>query len=394
MKRLLTVALAVLLLGTYSAPVGAAGRLDQLHVETINLYIGTDVGDVLLALPPDVPTAVLAAFENIIATNFPERAQTLAQKILESPPDLIGLQEVEFLATFDTLGDLFSNNPSFVLDFLPILLAALGGEYEVAAGGAAVVVNTNISPTNPDLTHPPFLPMDETAGSCDPDPLLGFPGCDFAVLVDSDVILARITGKGKGKKASGVITTSNAFPFSYTFFFGRPVVSVAVKRGFVAVDATVRGQDYRFVNTHLEPFVPLLNAAQTTELIAVIDVLNGLDPRRTILVGDINSDPRSATDPVNFPNPSYVQLTSAGYVDTWLLRAGRTLLGFTCCQDSDLLNAQSALDERIDVIFVRSEAPRRVNALVLGDDVDEDKTPSGLWTSDHAGVVSKMGFSD
>ncbi len=386
MKRLLTLALAVLLLGAYSAPVGAAGRLDRLPVMTQNLYIGTDVGQVLLAPPAFVPTAVLAAFENVIATDFPERAQTLAQKILESPPDLIGLQEVEFLARFDTLGDLGSGNPSFVLDFLPILLAALGGEYAVADGGAAVVVNTNISPTNPDPTHPPFLPMDETPGSC--TPVFPFPGCDFAVLVDSDVILARTTG------ASGVIVTSNAFTLRYNFFLGRPVVSVDVKRGLVAVDATVRGRDYRFVNTHLEPFVPLLNAAQTTELIAVIDGLNVLDPRRTILVGDINSDPRSATDHLNFPNPSYVQLTSAGYVDTWLLRAGRTIPGFTCCQDSDLLNAQSALDERIDVVFVRNEAPRRVNALVWGDDADDDKTPSGLWTSDHAGVVSRMGFSD
>jgi len=150
----------------------------------------------------------------------------------------------------------------------------------------------------------------------------------------------------------------------------------------------------RFVNTHLEPFVPFLNSFQTQELIGVIDFLNSLDPRRTILVGDINSDPRSVTDPTNFLNPSYALLTSAGYVDTWLLRSGPTRPGFTCCQNSDLLNAQSVLDERIDVVFVRNEAPRKVNALVLGEDVDEDKTPSGLWTSDHAGVVSRMGFSD
>ena len=386
MKRLLTLALAVLLLGAYSAPVGAKGRLHRLPVMTQNLYIGTSVGDVLLAPPALVPTAVLAAFENIIATDFPERAQTMAQKILESPPDLIGLQEVEFVASFDTLADLFSGNPNFELDFLPILLAALGGEYEVADGGAAIVVNTNISPSNPDPTHPPFLPMDETPGSCTPMP--PWTGCDFAVLIDSDVILARTTG------ASGVIVTSNAFTHSYAFFLGRPVVSVDVKRGLVAVDATIRGQDYRFVNTHLEPFVPLLNFVQTQELIAVIDGLNVMDPRRTILVGDINSDPRSVTDPTNFPNPSYGQLTSAGYVDTWLLRSGPTRPGFTCCQNSDLLNAQSVLDERIDVVFVRNEAPRKVNALVLGEDVDEDKTPSGLWTSDHAGVVSRMGFSD
>ena len=58
--------------------------------------------------------------------------------------------------------------------------------------------------------------------------------------------------------------------------------------------------------------------------------------------------------------------------------------GPTCCQDPDLRNADSKLDQRIDLVWTRggflaSGADR------LGE-TPGDKTSSGLWPSDHAGV--------
>ena len=54
------------------------------------------------------------------------------------------------------------------------------------------------------------------------------------------------------------------------------------------------------------------------------------------------------------------------------------------------------LDQRIDFILVRDEEGRSdesilesVFAIVVGDEL-EDRTPSGLWPSDHAGVVARL----
>ena len=73
--------------------------------------------------------------------------------------------------------------------------------------------------------------------------------------------------------------------------------------------------------------------------------------------------------------------------DVWTLRPGKPA-GFSCCEAGDLSNAESLLYERIDVIFSLIP-PLRVKANVLNND-PEDKTPSGLWPSDHATVVGRL----
>ena len=107
------------------------------------------------------------------------------------------------------------------------------------------------------------------------------------------------------------------------------------------------------------------------------------------MVGDFNSDPR---DPV-LPGPivpPYMQLTAAGFVDTWTLRPGNPE-GYTCCQEEDLVNRKSVLFERVDLIFSSTE-PEGVKVNLVGDKIP-DKQPSGLWPSDHAGVVGRMEFA-
>ncbi|HPS94898.1 MAG TPA: hypothetical protein PK600_10575, partial [Deltaproteobacteria bacterium] len=164
---------------------------------------------------------------------------------------------------------------------------------------------------------------------------------------------------------------------------------------------------YRFVSTHLEveggeidPQVRYFQAFQAAELIKVFKK----ETSPMILVGDINSSPEDIA-PLPLPQapyfimPPYVQFTLAGYADIWPRRIlGRSNPGYTCCQDADLQNAQSILDERIDFIFVRNSlghAPWSftgpVFAWTIGD-TQEDKTLTlpPLWPSDHAGVLGHL----
>ena len=168
--------------------------------------------------------------------------------------------------------------------------------------------------------------------------------------------------------------------------------TIAIERGFVAVDT-----DYgRFFNTHLEvqfpapdnPFSAFFQSAQAMELIGLINVLNFLDPPAgpVIVVGDINSSPEYESIP-GIVSP-YMQFINAGYMDVWTLRPG-TPKGFTCCYEEDL-SIPADLYERVDMIFSDVE-PGRVKANVVGND-KADQTPSGLWPSDHAGLVVRIEF--
>ena len=163
-------------------------------------------------------------------------------------------------------------------------------------------------------------------------------------------------------------------------------------RGYVALDAKVKGREYRFVNTHLEVWfpepIPNIQGAQAFELATVL----ASETKPIILVGDFNSSPEDPPAAL----PPYWIMRAAGYEDAWTRRVGRPDPGFTCCQNEFLTNEESELDERIDLIFVRNDTDfpafsdlGPVKARVLGAR-ERDKTPSGLWPSDHAGVAAKL----
>jgi hypothetical protein len=206
----------------------------------------------------------------------------------------------------------------------------------------------------------------------------------YISLTDRDVILRRSD-----------VSTENAATGNYDAVFAVNVggVEVAFTRGWAAVDATVRGRSYRFVATHLEvqggggitpPEIQALQAGELIELLAS-------ETLPIILVGDFNS---SSEDPEGQP---YSLLRDAGYLDTWNTQVRPPAdEGFTCCQDADLLNADSVLDERVDLIWVRNDQGKLKSAFAVTKDADvlgdepADKTPSGLWPSDHAGVASEL----
>jgi len=340
-----------------------SGYSGGLTVMTRNIYVGADVDIVLAAVDPSqVPVLAAEAFEQMISTDFPERADALAGEISIIRPQLIGLQEVS-LIRFQESGDavMGGTEPAeeVLYNYLRILLRALE-ERRLDYRVAVKVQNADVE-----------IPM------VNPDSPIGF---SDVRLTDFDVILARedvvISRKAKGHYQARLVV---------------PGAGIEVPRGWCAVDAEFKGRSYRFVNTHLEPasvpeLVPL-QMAQAQELL----MLMASAELPVILVGDLNSPaPEGET---------YRFIKSQGFVDAWM----RNLMwgfsrfnrkGFTSLNDPDLRNSDFKLFERIDLIMVRKNMGdlREIGpvvAFVTGDE-PEDRTPSGLWPSDHAGVAAKL----
>lgn len=341
-------------------PSSNLGRgTDVLTVMTHNIYVGANVDPIVAATDPtQIPFLAAQAFQELQSTNFPERAEAIADEIALQRPHLIGLQEVSTIRT-QTPSDLILGGMTpatdVLYDYLAILMDALearGLEYQVAG----LVQNA-------DLEVPVYMGGDPFD-----------PGNYTDVrLTDFDVVLAR-----------GDVATSNIVAQNYTRGLAVPGVGV-IPRGYVAVDATVKNRTYRFVSTHLEPADPGVQADQAEELEAAL----ANQGKPVILVGDLNT-----------PAPDgaiYRFFLNHGYVDAWTrnLQKGAGP-GLTNPQDSDLRNAVSHLTQRIDFVLVRNDAGARQNpvlggvwATVWGDELSE-RTPSGLWPSDHAAVIAEM----
>ncbi len=331
---------------------------------TRNLYLGAPIDPILSAPSPEaIPGLVTEGWLGIQATNFPERARAIADEIAASRPHLVGLQEVSQFR-IQSPGDFLAGNPTsataFVLDYLSILLEELD-----ARGLSYRAVATT---TNADIE----LPM--VSGFTDE----GAPLFDDLRLTDREVILARADVEVANVQVEN-FSTNLAVPVGG----GAPIT---VLRGWAAVDATIRGRTVRFVSTHLETksFAPI-QEAQAAELLQVLSD----EDLPVILVGDFNSAADGST------TQSYGTVTDAGFVDVWG-QVAPNAPGHTCCMESDLLNETASLDRRIDLIFARDAftiVEQRIVGAVDGEVVGEepaDRAPSGLWPSDHAGVVAEL----
>lgn len=317
-----------------------------LTVMTYNVYVGSSA-EPLLSVENllQVPTEVAKMYNNVMASDFPSRAVAIAKQIKTHQPHLIGLQEISLIRR-QSPGDFLPDNPTLaeevVLDFLQMLMGALqaeGLDYKVAA-----------QVENIDIEMPMFT---ET-------------GLDDVRLTDYDVILSR---------SDVEISRPTIANFENTLKID--MLGLEVLRGYAAVDATVSGTTYRFVNTHLEAYTEEVRVAQTQEL---VDILSD-ETLPIILLGDFNTRATEGT--------GYQILLSAGYMDLWQMDVGVT--GNTCCQDDDILNEISDLTVRIDQIFVRNLQPVTVMTQTIGDK-STDRLASGLWPSDHAGVTAQLIF--
>jgi hypothetical protein len=371
------------------AAVPAANAAD-IEVMTQNQYLGADIAPLVEPglTPPEFFERLAAALQQVGENRPQERIAALASEIAARRPHLVGLQEAfafECTPLTPINGCLAPVVSAATNDQLEGTLEALGGEYH------AVAMVKNL-----DVDLPLFLAPDVAVS---------------IRVVDRDVILAR----------KDVVTAPLPLPCprpsvdgcNYQAVAPVPSLGINVERGYVAVQATVDGKPYFFVNTHLETREPVsfFQAAQAVELVEVIEALKLAGPT-VLVVGDFNS---AANDPLYVPNgpdappppPSlddgsgnwipvpnpYVQLTAALMRDVWLDRPGN-VAGLSCCQAADLSNHVSQLYERIDLIW-SSELPRKVKqARVEGDTVNTKTRPPGrgLWPSDHGAVAATLQF--
>ena len=404
MKRLLVIILmGLLFLGIFSAPAVAGGlhRGDIVKVMTRNQYLGTNLDLVVLATTTEeFIAAAKAALAQIAANNFPLRARRLATEVALTKPDLIGLQEV-----FNF--ELNDNNPGrpFV-DHLEETLAAL------AAKGQSYVVAAKVKNLDIEIA----LDID---GDDNPE---------LVRVVDRDVILARediyfttLAGNYDPENGTGGLCGVPGSLFGFAGLQSMPsedgcnytIVAkveeedspldspITIERGFVGVDATVRGKAYRFINSHLEGAQPdptdpnsdIIQYLQAVELVGTLQETTP-DDLPLILVGDFNSSPDDASDnPDDNHDVPYQIIVDGGFADIW----DTNLLkffdpnGLTCCQDDDLLNTTSRLDERIDLIFIRDTSFLPI-AFVTGRVPIFPLSLPPNWASDHSGVFGKLIF--
>jgi endonuclease/exonuclease/phosphatase family metal-dependent hydrolase len=359
------VALAAVLAFPAGAVAANGEKGEKVTVMTRNLFLGADLGPAINA--GSIPEAIDGAgviYNEVVSTNFNERAVPLGREIKRAKPDLVGLQEVAHWKT-QTPSDgggppITGGSPATQTsyDFLELLMDRVGPKYRVVGVQNEFAAELPADMDGSDATGSPF-------------------GADLdARLEMRDVILAR----------DGVKTKNLAMDH-YETRFETSVggVPVAADRGWLSVDAKVRGTRFRFFNTHLEAFGdPTIREAQAKEL-----VKGPLKTRKqVVLVGDLNSGttkrhnigrPELGHDP---DDPlAFAVFRKAEFKDNGAVQS--------CCY-RNMFDGSLKFTHTVDHVLTRPRL-KTADAFVTGDDPGE-RTPSGLWPSDHGGVVSTLRF--
>ena len=330
---------------------------EPLTVMTYNVYLGASAVELAsVASVLEVPQEVAAMYDNVMASDFSSRAVAIAKSVKTYHPHLIGLQEVSLIRR-QSPGDLIAGGSvpaeEVVLDYRQLLMDALVAE------GLSYRIAAQVETIESEM------------------PMITDTGFDDVRLTDLNVILARHD-----------VDISRPVSGNYENNLAIEQLGIEMTRGYAAVDAGVNGTKYRFVNTHLEAFSVESRVAQIEELVDILST----ETLPIVLVGDFNlfgetnpleTDKRDITQTIG-----YQTLLSGGYVDTWQMDPEN--FGYTCCQDTDLLNDVSNLFIRIDMIFVRNFKDEIAIVTHTVGDTPADRLPSNMWASDHAGVVAQI----
>lgn len=267
-------------------PMGAAHAVEadtSLTVMSRNIYLGADV-TVALALLPDMPAAAQFMWEQVAATDFDARVESLAAELVQHRPDVVGIQE----ATQWMCRPSWFGSSTVVYDFLDQLLDAAeraGSPYVIAEHGGSQALN-------PGYSIPPIPGLTTVSDPATFQPLFGTDevACGFTI---GDAILVRadlansVSAVGTGDYEAKYIVA--------------PVI-FEVPRGYSWADLQMPHGHVRIVTTHLEsawdPGAPPASAMQAKELIETTSHWS----MPLVVLGDFNADPRDPRG-AGAPNP-------------------------------------------------------------------------------------------
>ena len=367
-RALLVAALAVTAIGALPA-VAAADGLPK--VMTRNLYLGADLTPAIAALGcSPAPYCTLDAnqtiWNHVVATNFPARAKVLAKEIDNDDPYAVALQEVALWRSGAFNG--VKDATTVQYDFLTSLTSELAARH---LHYAVAVTQQEADIESPSGTGPYYQDATDRR------------------LTMRDVILVRTD------LPRGIVSFSNPQSANYdpthviTLPTGSTYGDIVFKRGWASIDVKLLGKPVlRFVDTHLESAASGYRQLQAAELVGAFGTGPLLTAIPAIIAADMNSDPAIPYlgDPSSGVSDgvAFGIIASAGFVDS-----GNTQNTFG--HNADLLDFPSApFTERIDHVMTRPGAVGLLTNKVVGTD-PANRTPGGLWPSDHGGLVVGIG---
>ena len=276
MRRLALTLLIASLLGAAGAasagPAKSKAPADALDVMTQNQYLGADIAPLIGAIDTDgFNAAVVKALEQISDNRTVARVTRLAGQISDRGPHLVGLQEVWKFTCIPAVPELAGypcNDPAIAgafNDHLAITTGALGASYTVAA----IVQNFTIE--SYDCVSGYSILLQWRAGL----PAGHGPRRDPGACRRRRGALCV----SRAPSTPGQPPRNNVSVDGCNYVIDLPLGALgSVRRGFVAVDATVGSALYRFVNTHLEVEAggPIPGEIQAAQAYQLLDTVTGV----------------------------------------------------------------------------------------------------------------------
>ena len=354
--RRLAIAFIAILVLTQSSALAANKPHEKgrpLKVMTRNVYQGTDFVEVMSATSfPDFLHQVTVTLDNVRATKPPLRMAEIAFEIADQQPDIVALQEVTLWSTGPSPYEMKTEYD--LLQMVVQNLKFLGLRYKIAA---VVPEFSFVAPSDTGL---------------------------WVGTTMRNAILVR-----DSKDCDDLVVSNpqtGLFPEEHTLSLTLPGATTPtyVYRGWASIDVKMKDQQFRFITAHPESFV------WQYEVLQVGDILQGpaLTTLPVIMTADFNMRADDPTDPTYIYG--YNAVTQyAGFKDGWATLATKAP-GYTCCQLNSLLNTQSQLNQRIDLLFLRG--PFLVKSMKITGSAQIIRNILGLWPSDHAGVAGQLQF--
>jgi hypothetical protein len=370
----------------------------RLELMTRNLYLGAEITAIVGAQDPVAVATQI--WGDVQRTDFPARAEVLADEIFWARPDVLGLQEVTLYRSGppDVCQGLATPSSPVArhveLDFLSILQKELhrrGLHYDVAAQVTTMDVELCIfDPSRKEgvgdlrYTDRDVLLVRKDVRWRDPPPAQPVPGFVPAPIPPGPG--DRNGGVYAVAVETGVLEPPRA-PATAFFRIEGVADPVFSWRGWTAVEVERDGHWVRVFETHVEDRLDLtkegldswyFQALQDTQLLALVDGANGAKALPTVVLGDFNVY-RQESEPVP---ATFALLTSGVLRDAWTALRPPNDWGPTWGFDPDLRGGE--LFTTLDLVLATDD----LEPLFTYRVGVHDRTRGGLHPSDHAGLVT------